>query len=434
VTAPTPGCPYAPADLDRLFALEPELVRCPFPLYDVLRTQAPVTFNAKLNGYVVTRYDDVIEILKDTGTFSSEKASGPSSVSGLAQKILDDPNSPALLRAQAERRLKIAQSPVLLFTDPPLHKRQRQLVSAAFSPKRIKQLEPEVRRLVDELIDAFVEDGRVDLVPAFAIPLPMTVIATMLGVPPANMDQFKRWSNAFTAGVGAIEQDAEAMAEIFAEVDTFYDYFTAEIERRRVEPQDDLLTDLVAARMDGEAPLTLDEMLQMLVQFLVAGNETTTNSTTTMVWKLAQDPELQERVRANPALCNPLVDELLRVEAPVQGMFRVSTADATVGGVDIPAGSLVWLVYGSANLDPQTFPEPATIDLQGERAPHLAFARFEHFCLGSSIAKLELRIAAEVLLARLGDIRLDLDPADVTYHRSFVLRGIASLPITFTKR
>jgi len=434
VTAPTEGCPYTPGDLDRLFALDPALVRCPFPLYDVLRDQAPVTFNDKLKGYVVTRYDDIIEVLKDTATFSSAKASGPSSVSGLAQKVLDDPASAPQLRAQAERRLKLAESPVLLFTDPPMHKRQRQLVSAAFSPKRVKQLEPEVRRLVNELIDSFIDEGHVDLVPAFSIPLPMTVIATLLGVPPSDMDQFKRWSNAFTAGVGAIEHDPDAIATMFAEVDTFYDYFTAEISRRRAEPQDDLLTDLVAARMDGEHPLTLDEMLNMLVQFLVAGNETTTNSTTTMIWKLAQDPELQDRVRANPALCNPLVDELLRVEAPVQGMFRVSTAASTVGGVEIPAGSLVWLVYGSANLDPGTFPEPTDIVLDGERAPHLSFARFEHFCLGSSIAKLELRIGAEILLERLGDIRLDFDPADVAYHRSFVLRGIASLPISFTRR
>lgn len=411
------------------------MVRCPFPLYDVLREQAPVTHNAKLGGYVVTRYADITEILRDTATFSSAMASGPSSVTGLAKKLLADPGTPPALRAQAERRLKIADSPVLLFTDPPLHKRQRQLVSAAFSPKRVKALEPEVRRLVGDLIDDLIATGApVDLVPAFSIPLPMTVIATLLGVPPSDMDQFKRWSNAFTAGVGAADQSPEQIAAIFAEVDTFYDYFTAEIERRRVAPEDDLLTDLVAARMDGEDPLSLDEMLQMLVQFLVAGNETTTNSTTTMVWKLAQDPELADRVRTNPALTNALVDELLRVEAPVQGMFRVCTADATVGGVDLPAGSLVWLVYGSANLDPATFPNPEAMLLDGERAPHLAFARFEHFCLGSSIAKLELRIAAELLLERLDDLALAFDPAEVSYHRSFILRGIASLPITFTAR
>lgn len=430
----TSQCPYTPADLSRLIAREPALVRAPWPLYDVLRDEAPVVHDSTLNAYVVTRYADIIEVLKDTATFSSSAASGPNSVTGLAKQLLADPASSPKLRAQAERRLKLAESPVLLFTDPPLHKRQRQLVSAAFSPKRIKQLEPEVRRLVDELIDGFVDAGSVDLVPAFAIPLPMTVIATMLGVPPANMEQFKRWSNAFTAGVGAVDQSLEEIAEIFDEVETFYDYFTAEITARQAEPQDDLLTDLVAARMDGEAPLTLDEMLNMLVQFLVAGNETTTNSVGMLMLRLAQDPELTARVRANPALIAPLVEEMLRVEAPVQGMFRVATADAQIGGVDVPAGSVVWLVYGSANLDPETFPSPDALTLDGERAPHLTFARFEHFCLGANIARLELRIAAELLLERLGDIRLGCDPADVPFHKSFVLRGPASLPLTFTAR
>ncbi|GAA0608839.1 cytochrome P450 [Sporichthya brevicatena] len=422
------------SDLTRLIANDPGLVRCPWPLYDVLRTEAPVTFDETLKAFVVTRYADVIEVLKDTATFSSAMASGPSSVTGLAKQLIADPATPERLRAQAERRLKLAESPVLLFTDPPLHKRQRQLVSAAFSPKRIKQLEPEVRRLVDELIDGFIGDGKVDLVPQFAIPLPMTVIATMLGVPPENMDQFKRWSNAFTAGVGAVEQTGEGIAEIFDEVDTFYDYFTAEIERRRVEPQDDLLTDLVEARMAGEEPLTLDEMLNMLVQFLVAGNETTTNSAGMLVNRLAQEPGLADRVRENHALIPTLVEEMLRVEAPVQGMFRVATTDATIGDVAVPAGSVVWLVYGSANLDPQTFPEPGNLDLDGDRAPHLTFARFEHFCLGANIARLELRIAAERLLDRLADIRLACDPAEVPYHRSFVLRGPARLLLTFTAR
>lgn len=409
-------------------------MRCPFPLYDVLREEAPVTHNEALNAFVVTRYADVLDVLRDTATYSSAMASGPNSVTGLAKKLLADPATPERLQAQAERRLALSESPVLLFTDPPLHKRQRQLVSAAFSPKRVKQLEPEVRRLVDELIDGFIDKGAIDLVPEFAIPLPMTVIATMLGVPPSNMDQFKRWSNAFTAGVGAVDQSAEEIAEIFDEVDTFYSYFTEEIERRRSAPEDDLLTDLVAARMAGEEPLTLDEILQMLVQFLVAGNETTTNSVATLMLRLAQEPELADRVRANAALVPPLVEEMLRVEAPVQGMFRVATADTTLAGVDIPAGSVLWVVFGSANVDSETFPDPQSLDLEGERAAHVTFGRFEHFCLGSSIARLELRIAAERLLERLDDIRLACDPAEVPFHRSFVLRGPAALPLTFTAR
>ncbi|MGQ0464190.1 MAG: cytochrome P450 [Sporichthyaceae bacterium] len=428
-------CPYTPDDLTRLFELDAELVRCPFPLYDVLRKQAPVTLNARLNGYVVTRYDDIMEILRDTATFSSAMASGPNSVSGLAKRLLENPDTDPKLRAQAERRLRIAESPVLLFTDPPLHKRQRDLVRNAFGARRIKLLEPDVRTLTDELLDGLVAasaDGPVDVVPTFSIPLPMTVIATMLGVPPAHMDTFKRWSNAFTAGVGAVEQSPEQTAEIFDAVDTFYDYFTREIELRQTAPQDDLLTDLVQARTRDEAPLTVDEILQMLVQFLVAGNETTTNMATTILARLAADPELAARVRANSALIGPLIEEMLRIEAPVQGMFRFTTGDAVVGGVSIPAKSVVWLVYGSGNRDPQAFPQPDAVDLEADRALHLAFAQFEHFCLGANVAKLELRIAVEHLLARFSDLRLATDPDDLPYHPSFVLRGMSSLPLHLT--
>ncbi|GAC1575182.1 MAG: cytochrome P450 [Candidatus Dormibacteria bacterium] len=427
-------CPYAPADLDRLLALEPELVACPFPLYDALREQAPVTRSDMLGAFVVSRHDDVVEVLRDTAAFSSAMASGPSSVTGLAKKILADPDAPAFLKAQAERRLRLAESPVLLFTDPPLHKRQRQLVGAGFHPRRVKQLEPDVRRLCEELVASFGPAGEVEIVSRFSIHLPMTVIATLLGVPPENMGVFKRWSNAFTSGVGALEHSSDDVAEIFEAVDGFYDYFTEQVERRRAEPQDDLLTDLVSARMDGEEPLTLDEILNMLVQFLVAGNETTTNTLTTLCLLLATDQNLQSRVRADLSLVKPLVEEVLRTQAPVQGMFRVAVKDTIVGGVDIPSGSMVWLVYGSANRDAQIFDDPNRIDLDSERPPHLSFARGEHFCLGANIAKLELQVALEVLLSRLDDIRLACAPEDVKYHRSFILRGIASLPITFTAR
>ena len=427
------SCPYVPGDLSRLLALEPQLVTCPWPLYDVLRSESPVVKDDKLGAFVVTRHDDVVEVLRDTDTFSNAAASGPSSVTGLAKKLLEDPATPDVLRRQAERRLKLADSPVLLFTDPPLHKRQRGLVSGAFHPRRVKQLEPEIRRLSEELIDALPQDGRLDAVPDFSVQVPMTIIATLLGVSSADMGAFKRWSNAFTSGVGALEQSPEAIAQVFADVDEFYDYFTEQIEQRRKSPQDDLLSDLVAARLDGEQPLTLDEMLQMLVQFLVAGNETTTNAMSNILRRLAVDRSLQHQVRVDLTLVKPLVEEMLRLEAPVQGMFRMALKDGVVGGVDVPAGSMLWLVYQSANRDASTFEEPEILDLTGERPPHLTFSRGEHFCLGANIARLELQVAVEVLLTRLSDLSLDCDPADIPYHHSFILRGIGSLPMRWTR-
>lgn len=426
------ACPQAQSDLTRLIELDPELLRCPFPLYEQLRTQAPVMFNERLNAWVVSRHDDIVEVLRDTETFSSAAASGASSTNGIAQRIVDDPASPEPLRQQALRRLRLAKSPVLLFTDPPLHKRQRLLVSAAFHPRRVKQLEPEVRRLSHELIDGFAARGEVELVQEFSLHLPMTIIASMIGVPAEMYATFKRWSNAFTAGTGSLDQPPEALADIFSAVDEFYDYFTEQIQARQAEPRDDLLTDLVTAREDGEEALTIDEMLQMLVQFLVAGNETTTNMLTGLMHRLAADPELQDRVRADVSMVKPLVEEGLRLESPVQGMFRSTTRDTVVGGQPIPAGSNVWLVYASANRDAGVFDNPDDIDLEAERPPHLAFSRGEHFCLGANIAKLELNVGLEILLDRLHDIRLADESADVTYHRSFILRGIAQLPLRFT--
>jgi len=427
----TTECPYNPADLGKLLAGDPDLVRCPWPLYDVLRDQDPVAYAERLGAYVVTRYADAVEVLRDHDTFSSTMASGPSSVTGLAQRLVDDPATPEVLRAQAARRLRMAKTPVLLLTDPPQHKRQRALVAPAFSPRRINALEPEIRRFANDLIDGFAARGEVELVSEFSLPLPMTVIATMLGVPPEHMSDFKRWADAFTAGVGADRAPAE-IAQMFADIDAFYDYFTAEIESRRAEPRDDLLTDLIQARMDAEEPLSVDEILLMLSQFLVGGHETTTLMITSAAYRFATDPALADRVRAEPALIPGLIDEMLRLDAPVQGMFRLTTRPARIGDVDLPAGALVWIVFGSANRDPEAFVDPDYIAAGSSRPPHLTFGRFEHFCLGSSVARLELRLATELLLQRLPDLALACGAAELRRHGSFVLHGYPALPLRFT--
>lgn len=423
-------CPYSPADLGRLLTLDPELVRCPFPLYEVLREQDPIAYAERLGAYVVTRYADAVEVLRDHDTYSSTMASGPHSTTGLAQRVVDDPSSPDVLRAQALRRLRMAKTPVLLLTDPPQHKRQRQLVSAAFSPRRINALEPEVRRLANRLIDAFVGRGAVELVSQFALPLPMTVIATMLGVPAEHMDDFKRWADAFTAGVGA-DRSIEEIAQMFADIDAFYDYFTHEIELRRAAPRDDLLSDLISARMDGEEPLSVDEILLMLSQFLVGGHETTTLMITSALYRFATDPALADRVRQDPSGIPGLLEEMLRLDAPVQGMFRLTTRPVRLGEKDLPAGALLWVVFGSANRDPDAFENPDDV-APGGRSPHLTLGRFEHFCLGASVARLELRLATELLLTRLPNLALGCDPGELRRHGSFVLHGYPALPLAFT--
>jgi cytochrome P450 len=424
-------CPYSPADLGRLLSGDPELVRCPFPLYDVLREQDPIAYAEGLGAYVVTRYADAVEVLRDHETYSSTMASGPHSTTGQAQRVVEDPTTPDALRARAQRRLQMAKTPVLLLTDPPQHKRQRQLVSAAFSPRRINELEPEVRRIANRLIDAFLDRGEVELVSQFSLPLPMTVIATMLGVPPEHMADFKRWADAFTAGVGA-DRSTEEIAQIFADIDAFYDYFTAEIELRRAAPRDDLLSDLISARMDGEQPLSVDEILLMLSQFIVGGHETTTLMITSAVYRFARDPALAEHARRDPSLIPGLVEEMLRLDAPVQGMFRVTTRPVRLGEVDLPAGALLWVVFGSANRDPEVFEHPDDVAPGTRRSPHLTLGRFEHFCLGASVARLELRVSMELLLTRLPDLGLACPESELRRHGSFVLHGYSALPLRWS--
>lgn len=421
-----------PPDWDELFALDPQALRCPFPVYGASRAERPVFWAERLNAFVVTRHADIVEILRAPDGFSSTHASGPRSITPLARRLAEDPATPDRLRAQAQRRLAISDSVVLLNADPPLHVRQRKLVNKGFTARRIAGMEDEVTGIADGLVDRFAADGKVELVSQFSIGLPMTVIADLLGVPQDLHATFKRWSDAFTAGTGNLALGSAQLEAIFAAVDEFYDFFTAQIAEREAHPRDDLLSDLVAARLDGDR-LGRAEMLQMLVQFLVAGNETTTNLLTSIMYRLVTDAGLMTSVRADPDRLRLLVEEVLRLDSPVQGLFRTANADVAVGGVDVPAGSLLWLVYASGNRDEAAgFPAGDEVVLDGaESRTHLAFGRGEHFCLGAPLARLEARIGVRTLLDRLVDIEL---AGEIERLPNFVLRAITNLPLTFVPR
>ncbi|MWA03223.1 cytochrome P450 [Actinomadura sp. LD22] len=431
--APQTTPPVIPADsgFGKLLDLEPGSIGCPFPAYRDLREQHPVAWSERLNAWVVSRYEDIREVLRDPIAFSSGSASGPSSVTSLAARVAESEEYSEATRRQARRRLRLSASPVLLNCDPPVHRRQRGLVSPAFTPRRVTQMEPQIQRTADELIDGFAAKGRAELIADFALPLPMTVIARILGVPTSLMSTFKRWSDAFTRGVGALDLTAEEITDLFQSVDEFYDYFTERLAERRAEPADDLLTDLLSARLEGEQPLTEDELLQMLVQFLVAGNETTTNLISSAMRRLLTDADLLHELRSDPDRIALFVEECLRLEAPTQGMFRTATADCEVGGQAIPAGAMLYLVYASGNRDENAFPDPDALVLDASRGHHLAFGRGEHVCLGANVARREALIAVRTLLDRLDGIRLD-DTADATaYSPSFMLRSLRALPIVF---
>lgn len=319
----------------------------------------------------------------------------------------------------------------LLTNDPPSHRRFRGLANRAFTPRRVAQLESNVRAIANDLVDAFIHDGRVELVHQFGVPLPLTVIADALGVPRTDLPIFKKWSDDTVAPFGGmitLEREVECARSTVE----FQHYFAAKLEERRAQPQDDLLTDLVNARFEGEKPLTTAEILSILQQILVAGNETTTNMIASAMLLLLQHPEQMAAVHADHSLITNLVEEALRIEAPVQGLFRIAKVDTELGGVKVPAGARLAVMYGSGNRDESKFSQADRFDVcRANAKDHLAFGHGIHFCLGAPLARLEGKIAFETLFPRLQTIRLAEDKNDFTHMPSFILRGLKALHLEF---
>jgi cytochrome P450 len=346
----------------------------------------------------------------------------------LAELVTDDPalgTKLAGLRGGAR---------VLLNADPPDHARQRKLVNRAFTPPKVKGLEPRIREVANQLVDAFAERGEVELVHEFGVLLPLTIIAECLGVADDELPKFKHWSDDFVAAIGNHDMSKEQFRSLLLSQMAFFEYMQGKVDERRAEPRADLITDVVQARLDGE-PLQDDEMLSMFSQFMVAGNETTTKLIASSMRILCEQPELMARLREHPELIAGFVEEALRLEAPVQGLFRTAEVDTEVGGVPIPKGGNLMLVYAAGNRDERTFAGAESVDPTRSNAmKHLAFGHGEHYCLGAALARAEGRIAIETLLERLDDIALAVPPESLEYEPSYVLHGLKELRLTFRPR
>lgn len=372
--------------------LPPYSLRDPFPWYDALREQSPVMRDPKSGLWMVFGYDDVQRTLSDWKAFSSERG-----------------------RPRGENA-QTALSSSIISTDPPRHRQLRSLVEQAFTPRQVRALEPRIAQLVDELLSPVQGAGRMDFIRDFAYPLPVIVIAEILGIPATDRDAFKRWSDAVVTG------DPSGSREMGA-------YFARLIEQRRADPGDDLISGLIAAQLDGEH-LDTQELLGFCILLLVAGNETTTNllANTLLCWQDA--PEAYDRVRADQALLPGTIEESLRYRSPVQSMYRVAAQDVELGGQTIPEGSPVLAWIGSANRDPAQFPEPGTFDPARTPNRHLAFGNGVHFCLGAPLARLEASVALNAVLDRLPDLRVALD-ASLDAIPSQIVYGVKALPVTF---
>ena len=407
--------PRAPVNI-----ASPEFKANPYPYYARLRAEAPVcrvTLPTKETVWLVTRYDDVAMVLKD-------------------ERFVKDPMN-AWTPQQAARQhwfRKVLATPMfksltrnMLDLDPPHHTRLRALVNKAFTPRLIELMRERVQVLTDVLLDQVGRQGHMDLIRDYALPLPATIIAEMLGVPAADRHQFHRWSNAMMAAGSSTWGLLNALPNAWM----FMRYIRKIIRERRANPQDDLATSLVQAEEAGDT-LSEDELVAMVGLLLVAGHETSVNLIGIGTLALLEYPDQMKKLRDDPALIKPAVEELLRYASPVESATaRYARADVTIAGVTIPRGGMVGAVIASANRDERQFPNPDTLDITREPNRHLAFGLGTHFCLGAALARLEGQIAINTLLRRVPDVRLAVAPSALRWRAGLILRGLEALPVTF---
>lgn len=377
-----------------------EMRRNPFPVYERMRQSSPLFYEPQTGLWMIFDYESVKWALTDHETFSSRN--GPDWI---------------------------------VFTDPPRHTRLRALISKAFTPKSVANLEPRIRELSGGLLDALVARGEMDLVADFATPLPIMVIAEMLGIPLEDRPTFARWNDVLVQTSYTIgRRDRQAMQahnNFLTATTEMSDYLKDLLGRRQHEPKDDLLTRLSQAEMDGEH-LTHGEILGFFQGLLLAGSETTTHLLTNAILCFIENPWELDRIRQDPQLLPSAIEEVLRFRSPLQWMYRIARRDVELHGKTIPAGKMVLPIIGSANRDPAVFPDPDRFDVGRTPNPHIAFGNGIHFCMGAPLARLESKIALTGLLERATNFRLTCaEPWEP--RKGLHVHGPSRLPICFDR-
>ncbi|MBV7495081.1 cytochrome P450 [Pseudomonas sp. PDM24] len=406
------GCPITMTD--------PKVMTCPFHAYDTLREEKDIYIDPVTGFYVITRYDDLKTIADDPQTFANNTGQLGSRSQSASQKV-----------GELYSREGYLHVDTLVTNDPPSHTRYRSLVDKAFNALRIRSAEGTILAVTNALIDKF-PDGPFDLAEAFSIPLPVRMIAEQLGIPPELGPDFKRWSDALLqqASPNLSEDEMLAVAKVVVQMQQF---FAKMIRDTREKPSGTLLSDLANLDIDGQR-LSEGELVSILMQLLVAGNETTTNTLSAAVLRLAEDPALQDHLRKNPDQIRNFYEEVLRLDAALQGLFRRATKDAQVGTTAIPAGAILHLRFGAANRDPQRYDNRNEVDLQRKAiTQHLTFGHGIHFCLGNQLARAELRIGLSRLLETTTSLRLADVPDNVVRPPHFIAYGISKLMIEITR-
>lgn len=395
--------------VDPLNPLTTEFLQDPYPTFKRLQQEAPVFWSEKSKYWIVSRYADVHGILRD---LSYEK-----------QLQRWNQINPLVKMLPPVHSLQKSRATWMLNMNPPDHTRMRGLVNKAFTPAMVNSLRPRIEENVNHYIDQVASMKEFDLVPEFSFPIPVTVIAQMLGVPHEDRDKFHHWSTILTDTLEP-QMDLGKLSKAATATDELIEYFRGVANERRREPKNDLISALVAAEEEGQK-LTEEELLNNCILILVAGHETTVNLIGNAVRTLLQHPDQLKMLQENPNLIQGAISEVLRFESPVQTTRRLASEDIEVGGETIKAGDMVVLLMGAANRDPEQFPDPDRFDITRDAKKHLAYGHGIHHCLGSSLANTEGQIAVSALFKRMPNLRLRDQHIEIRH--PFALRGPKAL-------
>jgi cytochrome P450 len=423
-----------------------ETNNCPYPAYQVMRDEIPVWKDPSTGFFVLTRYDDIRAAVLDPKRFTNR----PGSTAGTTEKALKteglDPERAKLMLDAAEQGEELRQlyeergwvtAETLDGLDEPEHMQRRRLLEYAFRPAQIKALDPFIEELANRLLDGFMEDGRCDWVSQFAIPLPNYVIGRQMGVPEADMPMVQKWTEAWVQRLGLMQTPAERRWSAEQEIEAQH-YFQAIFERLRENPDGSVLSDIVNTEIpEWGRPMNDNELhSELMADFWVGGSETTRNSISGGMRLLIENPDLWDEVSSDPEKHLPaLVEEILRLEAPVGGLLRETAVDVELHGVTIPAGSTVIVRFAAGNRDERHFECPAEVKLDRPRPKsHLTFSTGSHHCLGAHLARAEIYYVFKVLMERVERVWYIEDANDFSYHSNYFLRALKELHIGFTPK
>lgn len=407
------GLSQEASDSSLFHLLDPDVLADPYPLYHRLQAQSPVFWDSYMHAWVVTRYTDVVRVLRD---FSAERIRTGAQLDALG---LSELNPMAQVMAKQ-----------MLFMDPPMHKRIRSLCAAAFTPQRVDALRTHIRDIVRELIAKMKRKGTasIDLVAALAEPLPSIVTAEMLGVPTDDHERLKAWSEDFAEMLGNFEHDAGSVPRILKSTEDMTAYFRAAMRKENLRP-DGLVGSLTNAEVDGDR-LTEDEVIANCIVTMIGAQETTTNLIASGTLTLLRNPAELDKLRGNLSLMPAAVEELLRYESPVQHTARIAPEDVVIDGKLIRKRQAVIAVMAAANRDPDRFPDPNRLDIAREDNRHVAFGWGAHFCFGGPLARMEAQIVFEELLTSFP--KWALEPGPLVWRTNLGIRGVTALQVNFS--